>query len=156
MKQVIQSRRTGKLALKDVPAPKVRSGHLLVRTRASLISAGTEWMVIDSARKNLAAKAQARPDLVKKVLDKLKTGAPETAAGRQVLIGGPVERERGFVLDTDDWLIDLQPAPSQEDIDRGLEQIVPDGPTFLHDIAFGDQLSKGLLQGAFLISDHIG
>ena len=72
MKQVIQSRRTGKLALKDVPAPKVRSGHLLVRTRASLISAGTERMVIDFARKNLAAKAQARPDLVKKVLDKAK------------------------------------------------------------------------------------
>lgn len=43
---------------------------------------------------------------LKKVLDKLKTEAPETAAGRQVLIGGPVERERGFVLHTDDWLID--------------------------------------------------
>ena len=72
MKQVIQSRRTGKLALKEVPAPGVRAGHLLVRTRASLISAGTERMVIDFARKNLAAKAQARPDLVKKVLDKAK------------------------------------------------------------------------------------
>lgn len=72
MKQVIQSRRTGKLSLKEVPAPGVRGGHLLVRTRASLISAGTERMVIDFARKNLAAKAQARPDLVKKVLDKAK------------------------------------------------------------------------------------
>lgn len=72
MKQVIQSRRTGKLALKEVPAPAVRGGHLLVRTTASLISAGTERMVIDFARKNLAAKAQARPDLVRKVLDKAK------------------------------------------------------------------------------------
>lgn len=72
MKQVIQSRRTGKLALKDVPAPMVRSGHLLVRTRASLISAGTERMVVDFAKKSLAGKAQARPDLVKKVLDKAK------------------------------------------------------------------------------------
>ncbi|MDP4795340.1 MAG: bi-domain-containing oxidoreductase [Rhodospirillales bacterium] len=72
MKQVIQSRRTGKLALKDVPAQAVRAGALLVRTRASLISAGTERMVVDFARKSLAGKAQARPDLVRKVLDKAK------------------------------------------------------------------------------------
>ncbi len=72
MKQVIQSRKTGKLALKDVPAPKVRPGCLLVRTRASLISAGTERMVIDFSRKSLAGKAQARPDLVRKVLEKAK------------------------------------------------------------------------------------
>ncbi len=72
MKQVIQSRKTGKLAIKDVPAPKVRAGCLLVRTRASLISAGTERMVIDFARKSLAGKAQARPDLVRKVIEKAK------------------------------------------------------------------------------------
>ena len=41
MKQVVQSARSGKLALKEVPEARVRSGHLLVRTRASLISAGT-------------------------------------------------------------------------------------------------------------------
>lgn len=72
MKQVIQSRRTGKLTLKQVPAPGVRAGHLLVRTKASLISAGTERMVVDFAKKSLAGKAQARPDLVKKVLEKAK------------------------------------------------------------------------------------
>jgi len=72
MKQVIQSRRTGKLALKEVPEPKVKAGNLLVRTKASLISAGTERMVVDFARKSLAGKAKARPDLVKKVIDKAK------------------------------------------------------------------------------------
>ena len=72
MKQVIQSRRTGKLRLLDVPAPKVKAGHVLVRTRASLISAGTERMVIDFARKSLAGKAKARPDLVKKVIEKAR------------------------------------------------------------------------------------
>ncbi len=72
MKQVIQSARTGKLALKEVPEPKVRAGHLLVRTRASLISAGTERLVIEFAKKNLAGKAKARPDLVKKVLAKAR------------------------------------------------------------------------------------
>jgi predicted dehydrogenase/threonine dehydrogenase-like Zn-dependent dehydrogenase len=72
MKQVIQSRRTGKLSVKDVPDAQVHSGHLLVRTHASLISAGTERMVVDFAKKSLARKAQARPDLVKKVIDKAK------------------------------------------------------------------------------------
>ena len=72
MKQVLQSARSGKLALKEVPDPKVRAGHLLVRTRASLISAGTERMVVQFAKKNLAAKARARPDLVRKVIDKAK------------------------------------------------------------------------------------
>ena len=72
MKQVIQSAKSGKLSLRDVPEPRVRSGHLLVATRASLISAGTERLVIDFARKSLAAKASARPDLVRKVIDKAR------------------------------------------------------------------------------------
>ncbi|MCP5366283.1 MAG: bi-domain-containing oxidoreductase [Hyphomicrobiales bacterium] len=72
MKQVIQNTRDGKLALRDVPAPQVAPGHLLVRTRASLISAGTERMLVDFAKKSLAGKAKARPDLVKKVLDKAR------------------------------------------------------------------------------------
>lgn len=72
MKQVIQSTKTGKLELKAVPEPKVKDGHILVRTRASLISAGTERMVVEFAKKSLAGKAKARPDLVKKVLDKAK------------------------------------------------------------------------------------
>lgn len=72
MKQVIQSRKSGRLALKEVPAPRVKAGHLLIETRASLISAGTERMVIDFARKSLAGKARARPDLVRKVIDKAK------------------------------------------------------------------------------------
>jgi len=72
MKQVIQSARTGKLALAEVPEPIVRAGHILVATRASLISAGTERMVVDFARKSLSGKARQRPDLVKKVIDKAK------------------------------------------------------------------------------------
>ncbi|HIJ93510.1 MAG: bi-domain-containing oxidoreductase [Rhodospirillales bacterium] len=72
MRQVIQSHRTGKLKLLDVPAPKVRAGHLLVQTRASLISAGTERMAVEFASKTIAGKAKARPDLVKKVLAKAK------------------------------------------------------------------------------------
>src|SRR4051794_3142242 len=72
MKQVAQSARTGRLELAEVPAPQPRAGHLLVATRASLISAGTERMVAEFAKKSLAAKARERPDLVRKTLDKAR------------------------------------------------------------------------------------
>lgn len=72
MKQVIQSARSGKLALTQVPVPQVGRGSVLVRTEASLISAGTERMIIDFARKSLAGKAKERPDLVRKVMDKAR------------------------------------------------------------------------------------
>lgn len=72
MKQVIQNTRTGRLALDEVPPPEVPTGGVLVRTRASLISAGTERMVVEFARKSLVGKARARPDLVRKVLDKAR------------------------------------------------------------------------------------
>ncbi|MEX2449232.1 MAG: bi-domain-containing oxidoreductase [Rhodospirillales bacterium] len=79
MKQVIQSARTGKLALKEVPPPKVKAGHILVQTRASLISAGTDRLITEFARKSMIGKAKARPDLVKKVLGKLRRdGIAET------------------------------------------------------------------------------
>ena len=72
MRQVIQSTRTGRLAVREVPEPKVRAGHLLVRTRASLISAGTERMLVAFAKKSLAGKAAERPDLVRKVIAKAR------------------------------------------------------------------------------------
>src|SRR5579883_1190695 len=72
MKQIVQSARSGKFRLAEVPEPRVRAGHLLVATRASLISAGTERMLADFARKSLAGKARERPDLVRKTLMKAR------------------------------------------------------------------------------------
>ena len=72
MKQVIQNIQTGKLSLKEVPEPCVKEGNILVRTRASLISAGTERMIVKFAGKSLAGKARERPDLVKKIIKKTK------------------------------------------------------------------------------------
>ncbi len=72
MKQLIQNQRTGRLKVKDVPEPRVQPGHVVVRTKTSLISAGTERMVIEFAKKSLANKARARPDLVRKVIKKAK------------------------------------------------------------------------------------
>ncbi|HEX7153280.1 MAG TPA: bi-domain-containing oxidoreductase [Thermoanaerobaculia bacterium] len=73
MKQLIQSVKTGELSLLDVPAPGVGARGILVRTHASLVSAGTERMIVSFAEKNLLDKARSRPDLVRQVLDKIQT-----------------------------------------------------------------------------------
>jgi predicted dehydrogenase/threonine dehydrogenase-like Zn-dependent dehydrogenase len=72
VKQVVLSPRTGALAVADVPAPQVRRGTVLVRTMASVVSAGTERLVIELAGKNLIGKARARPDLVREALSKVR------------------------------------------------------------------------------------
>lgn len=72
MKQVVQNLRSGKVELRDVPQPSVGHLEVLVRTRASLISAGTERMMMEFAGKSLVGKAKDRPDLVSKVLNKMQ------------------------------------------------------------------------------------
>lgn len=73
MKQVIQDVKTGETSLETVPPPALSPTTVRVRTAASLISAGTEKMIIDLAEKSYLGKAQARPDLAKKVLRKVRT-----------------------------------------------------------------------------------
>jgi predicted dehydrogenase/threonine dehydrogenase-like Zn-dependent dehydrogenase len=73
MKQVLQNRKSGKVAVGEVPLPVVQPGRILVRTVASLISAGTERASVESARKSLVQEARERPDLVKAVIDKART-----------------------------------------------------------------------------------
>jgi predicted dehydrogenase len=72
VKQVLQHVRSGQLEVVDVPDPVCKSGGIVVRNVASLISAGTEKTLIDFAGKSLLGKARERPDLVKQVLDKVK------------------------------------------------------------------------------------
>lgn len=68
MKQVEQNYRSGRLGVVEVPAPRLDDGSLLVATRVSLISAGTERQLINLAKASLAGKAMARPDLVRRVM----------------------------------------------------------------------------------------
>ena len=69
MKQLVQSRRTGGLSLAEVPVPACGRTGVLVRTRCSVVSAGTERQSLAFAEKSLLGKARARPDLVRKVAD---------------------------------------------------------------------------------------
>lgn len=72
MKQIIQNYKTGAVELLDVPVPLCSANRILIRNSASLISIGTERSIIDLGRKTLIGKAMARPDLVKRFIDKAK------------------------------------------------------------------------------------
>lgn len=72
MKQVLQNLRSGETTVEEVPIPQPRPGMALVRTAASLVSAGTERMLVEFAEKSLVGKARTRPDLLRQVLDKAR------------------------------------------------------------------------------------
>lgn len=79
MKQIVQNYRTGALTVDDVPAPLCAAGGVLVRVSHSLVSAGTERMKVGQARMNLLAKARARPDKVRQVVQSVRqVGLAET------------------------------------------------------------------------------
>ncbi len=91
MKQITQHYRTGELTLKDLPAPALRPGGVIVATRASLVSAGTEKLLMDLAKASLAGKAMARPDLVRQVVDKAKReGVVSTIEAVRTKLDNPV------------------------------------------------------------------
>jgi predicted dehydrogenase/threonine dehydrogenase-like Zn-dependent dehydrogenase len=80
LKQVLQEARRGKIAVTNVPAPKLLPGCVLVRVAASLVSAGTERASCEFASKNLLQKAKARPDLVREVVNKIRRDGVFSAA----------------------------------------------------------------------------
>lgn len=72
MKQVVQSFKTGKMEVKEVPLPQLQSKYVLVENAISLISAGTERGTVKVAKASLIEKAYQRPDLVKQVIQNMK------------------------------------------------------------------------------------
>ena len=73
MKQILQSFKTGKTELAELPSPTVKPGQLLIKTTRSLVSLGTERMLVEFGKASLIEKARQQPDKVKMVLDKIKT-----------------------------------------------------------------------------------
>ena len=82
MKQLLQDVSSGDLTVTDVAAPVRAPASLLVETRCSLISAGTERAVMELGSKSLVAKARARPDLARKVVDSVREEGLRTAADK--------------------------------------------------------------------------
>lgn len=73
MKQIIQDLKSGATILEEVPVPALKSGCVLIKTTRTLVSLGTERMLVEFGKANLIDKARQQPDKVKQVLDKLRT-----------------------------------------------------------------------------------
>lgn len=91
MKQIIQSFKTGDTILEEVPAPQPGKGTVLIQTTRSLVSLGTERMLVEFGKSNLISKSRQQPDKVKQVLDKIKTeGLMPTLAAVFNKLGEPL------------------------------------------------------------------
>lgn len=73
MKQLLQSLKDGTTTVAEIPAPRCGAGQVLVQTSVSVVSAGTERMLVEFGKGNLVQKARSQPDKVKQVLDKART-----------------------------------------------------------------------------------
>ncbi len=73
MKQVVQNYRTGEVSVVEVPMPACRSGTILVKNLSSIVSLGPARSIVELGKKSLLGKARARPDLVKRVIEKART-----------------------------------------------------------------------------------
>ena len=90
MKQLLYSPKEGRGAVVDVPVPAAQRGRVVVRTCASLVSAGTERAAVEQSRKSLVERARERPELVKKVLERVKTeGLAGTVQAVRAKLGEP-------------------------------------------------------------------
>jgi len=122
MKQVLQNLRTGKMALEEVPDPGLGHNSVLIRTRASLISAGSERMLVEFGKASLVAKARSQPDRVKQVLDKIKTdGLLPTLEAVFNRLDEPLPLgycNAGLVLDAGPGVTEFQPG----------DRVVSNGP----------------------------
>jgi predicted dehydrogenase len=114
MKQVYQNLRTGETLVVDVPMPAPKPGTALVRTAVSLLSAGTERLLVDFAGKSLVGKARSRPDLVRQVFDKARReGLLTTVEAAFNRLDQPLPlgySSAGTVLDTGESLQGLKPG----------------------------------------------
>src|SRR5256714_15598811 len=91
MRQLIQDISGGGVRVEEVPAPLRPTGFVLVEARASVISAGTERAALEIGRASLVAKARARPDLVRKVIDTARAeGGSATPAKARGQLADPM------------------------------------------------------------------
>ena len=73
MKKINQNLKNGNTELLLSPMPSLKIGHLLIKSEYSIISLGTEKMLVDFGKANLLKKATLQPDKAKKAIAKVKT-----------------------------------------------------------------------------------
>src|SRR5918997_1631153 len=171
MKQILQNRKSGEVEVADVPAPALQRGRVLVRTAASLISAGTERAAVDQNRKGLIGRALDQPELVKKAISRAReeglmrtVGVVRSKMEESVALGYSAA---GVVLEVGEDVRDIHPgervacagvgyASHAEvlSVPQNLCARVPDGVTF--DEAAYATLGAIALQGVRLAAPTLG
>lgn len=167
MKQILQNIRTGERAVASVPAPMVRAGEVLIANQASLVSAGTEKMVMDLASKSLLGKAKERPDHVRRVLEKIRNeGLMTTVRQVQKKLGEPMTMgysSAGVVLACGEGIQQFKPGDRVASngchaevvcVPANLCAKVPDSVAFDH--ACFAVVGSIALQGVRLAKVHLG
>ena len=122
MKQIVQQLDSGVTAIVEAPSPRVARGTVLIKTTRSLISAGTERMLVGFGKASLLAKARQQPDRVKDVLGKVRTdGLFSTIDAVRSKLGQPLPLgycNVGEVIAVGDDIVDLKPG----------DRVVSNGP----------------------------
>lgn len=88
MRQILQSLKTGAIEVAEIPCPAVRRGQVLIRSTRTLVSVGTERMLVEFGKAGWIEKTRQQPDKVRMVLDKIRTDG--LAAGREAAHFAPL------------------------------------------------------------------
>ena len=111
MKQILQNISNGETSLVDVPRPKIKQNGLLISSNCSVISTGTEKMLIDFGRGGYLEKAKQQPEKVRSVLDKIKTdGVIATYDAVKTKLDQPLPlgySNAGIVIDSDNQAFNI-------------------------------------------------
>jgi len=143
MKQIIQDVRSGATTVKEIPAPLVAPGQVLIAEAVSAISAGTERYVVDLAKKSLIGKARSRPQDVRRVLVKMRDeGIRNTLAQVSAKLNDPMPlgySAAGVVIECGAGVQEFKPGDrvaaaiphaALAAIGRNLVAQIPEGVTF--------------------------
>lgn len=114
MRQVLQNLGNGETKLEDVPAPRATANTVIVASRSTLISAGSERMLVDFGRASLLSKAKQQPERVRQVLDKVLTdGLMTTYEGVRSKLDQPLALgycNAGVVIEAGSGVTDFRPG----------------------------------------------
>ncbi|MBC3786086.1 bi-domain-containing oxidoreductase [Spirosoma utsteinense] len=167
MKQLVQNLKTGETLLDDVPVPQVGRGQVLIRTTRSLVSPGTERMLVEFGRASLIAKARQQPDKVRQVLEKIRAdGVIPTVEAVFRKLGQPIPLgycNVGTVLAVGEGVIDLRIGDRVTSngahaevvcVPRNLVALIPEGVS--DDEAAFTVVGAIALQGLRLLNPTLG
>ncbi|MGJ8590116.1 MAG: bi-domain-containing oxidoreductase [Yoonia sp.] len=138
MKQILQNLSTGESELIEAPAPQARRGSLLIDTTVSLISTGTERMLVGFGKAGLISKARSQPEKVRQVLDKVTTDglmttvdAVRSKLGQPIPLGycnvGVVGQSRADGFQSGDRVVSNGPHADIVSVPKNLCAKIPDG-----------------------------